>query len=252
MINQPQIEWFPAVPGLTPPMPADSSALGQIPAAALQYCEALRSASGFGWYLFPALDLRLRWNGSKILIEETGTWIPIQDHQQTSFNNSWSECAGRQLQRPPPRLASELFIPGILQIWSGYFCRTSQDWSLLIRPIPNTCVNTDFMTYEGIVETDWHAPAPVFINVRLIATDHDIIISRTSPLFAVQLVHRSSYSQHSIHTKIASPPSATEPSAWDSTVKNGIRDTLRGISLHRPSQIGRYASMVRKRRAYAT
>ena len=46
------VEFFCMSPQVIPPMRADKSALGGIPAAAHQYCEALRMASGFGWYVF--------------------------------------------------------------------------------------------------------------------------------------------------------------------------------------------------------
>src|SRR5882672_5799107 len=38
------------------PMRADRSALGVLPTAAFQYCEAISIASAFGWYVFPPID----------------------------------------------------------------------------------------------------------------------------------------------------------------------------------------------------
>ena len=45
------------IPGARPPQRADRSAAGTLPTRAFRYCEAATSASGFGWWLFPPMDL---------------------------------------------------------------------------------------------------------------------------------------------------------------------------------------------------
>ena len=45
----PTITFYRAIPESFEPMRADRAALGVIPTAAFQYCEALTSASAFGW-----------------------------------------------------------------------------------------------------------------------------------------------------------------------------------------------------------
>ena len=49
------VTFYRAIPQSVEPMRADRSALGVIPTAAFQYCEALTSASAFGWYVFPPM-----------------------------------------------------------------------------------------------------------------------------------------------------------------------------------------------------
>jgi len=68
------VKFFRIVSAATPPMRADAAALGTLPAAAYQYCEAVRSASAFGWYVFPPEDIRLRWDGSEVLFFDEGEW----------------------------------------------------------------------------------------------------------------------------------------------------------------------------------
>src|SRR5437016_6504113 len=56
----PIVTFYRAIPESFEPMRADRSALGVIPTAAFQYCEALTSASAFGWYLFSPMTFYLR------------------------------------------------------------------------------------------------------------------------------------------------------------------------------------------------
>jgi len=51
-LNGPFVEFFQLVPTSNVPRRADKSVGGVIPARALRYCEAITSASAFGWYVF--------------------------------------------------------------------------------------------------------------------------------------------------------------------------------------------------------
>ena len=63
----PAVTFYTAIPGSRAPMRADPSVLGTLPARGFQYCEALRVASSFGWYVFPPIDFTLQWDGSQII-----------------------------------------------------------------------------------------------------------------------------------------------------------------------------------------
>jgi hypothetical protein len=67
-----------------PPMRADKSAMGTLPVRAVRYCEALTSATAFGWWLFPPIDLELLWDGSDIFwrCDEAPEWMPLQTAAQ--------------------------------------------------------------------------------------------------------------------------------------------------------------------------
>src|ERR671934_152775 len=51
----PVVTFYGAVPGIRAPIRADASGLGTLPSRGFQYCEALRTASSFGWYVFPPI-----------------------------------------------------------------------------------------------------------------------------------------------------------------------------------------------------
>src|ERR1700689_3896520 len=61
------------------PMRADRSACGTLPMRAVRYCEALTSATAFGWWLFPPVDLELLWDGTEIFwrCDEAPDWMPL-------------------------------------------------------------------------------------------------------------------------------------------------------------------------------
>src|SRR3712207_8325252 len=59
------VQVFRATPAAILPMPADRTALGTLPFSAVQYCEALCSASAFGRYAFPAADLRVQYRSEE-------------------------------------------------------------------------------------------------------------------------------------------------------------------------------------------
>jgi len=48
------------------PRPANRSADGMLPTRGYRYCEALASASAFGWYIYPPMNFSLVWNGVEI------------------------------------------------------------------------------------------------------------------------------------------------------------------------------------------
>ena len=62
----PLITFYRAIPECRAPIRADTSVLGTLPSRGFQYCEALRSASSFGWYVFPPIDFTLQWDGSQV------------------------------------------------------------------------------------------------------------------------------------------------------------------------------------------
>jgi hypothetical protein len=225
------------------PMPADRSALGGIPAAAHQYCEALRSASGFGWYIFPAADIALRWDGAEVLTLVGEEWQPLTSLVSADFAEHWDQhCPEDLADRPIPYLSS-LFVPGVVQIWSGLLVSTAPGWSVHIRPLANVPHSQAYASYEGIVEADWFKPLPLFINIRLLATERPIVIAKNRPLFVVQPLRRECYGDAGSQMKVV-PDVAELGDAFDWA---GLRSTIRSVSSERPHDFGRYGAEVRKR-----
>src|SRR5258707_12608863 len=85
--------------GLTPDAPgrrgADRSADGMLPTEAYRYCEALASASAFGWYIYPPLNFSLIWDGTEIAWTYEGAdgWYPLRGAQFPGFRQLFEEVA---------------------------------------------------------------------------------------------------------------------------------------------------------------
>jgi hypothetical protein len=177
------------------PLRGDKSALGTLPAAAFQYCEPVRLASSYGWYIFPPVDIRLKWNGAEVFYA-----IDDQDFAQLTsialndeFVEAWDADAPEHLKGAWPPFMTAVSAPGVVQIWSGLLVSSAENWSLMIGPLSNIWQTRQFQCFEGIVETDTFKPCPLFINIKLIPTDQEILIPRNRPLFQVRPVHRSAY-----------------------------------------------------------
>jgi Family of unknown function (DUF6065) len=239
------VKFHQIMPSAIPPMRADKSALGSMPAAAYQYCEALRAASSFGWYLFPPKNIELRWNGAQTMVRTDGTWRVLSNLVDPETAEVWQSHAPLELKSKVPPYLSQSFVPGVIQIWTGLVVQTAPDWSVLVRPLANVMSPHSFECFEGIIETDWFKPVPLFINLRLVATDQIISIVKAQPLFQLQPVQRAAYTtalENSEVHAINDPVQRLSDEEWA-----GLGSTLRSISPARPPDIGRYGAEVRKR-----
>lgn len=227
------------------PMRADKSALGGMPAAAYQYCEALRTASGFGWYVFPPRDISLRWDGAQTYVQIDEEWTPLTSLVDAELAEAWPTMAPGGARDLIPPYLSQLFVPGIVQVWTGLVVQTAPNWSVLVRPVANVTPSRAFHCFEGVIETDWFRPAPLFINVRLLAVDQLIRIPRVQPLFQVQPIPRDAYRVAAEQAEVQSCEMGI--ARLDAQEWEGFRSTLRSISPERPHDIGRYGAEVRRR-----
>jgi hypothetical protein len=227
-----------------PPLRGDRAALGTLPAAAFQYCEPVRAASSFGWYIFPPIDARLRWDGAEIFYASEGEWCKLTSiHLTDDFVEHWDANAPGDLKGYWPPFMTALPQSGLVQIWSGLLVSTAANWSLLIGPIPNLVQTRQFSCFEGLVETDTFRPLPLFINLRLQSTDQEILIPRDKPLFFVRPIRRECYSEAVLTPVVRDGvDSMTEPD-WV-----GYRGTIRKVDTP-PEEYnpGRYAAAHRKR-----
>jgi hypothetical protein len=250
--DTPIVSFHKIAPGAVSPMHADKSALGSMPAAAHQYCEALRVASSYGWYIFAPRDIRLRWDGSEVFHDQDGEgdWRPLSSVVDPEMADYWDDHCPEDMQGSAPPYLSALFVPGIVQIWSGLLVSTAPDWSVLARPPANLAHSRAYSCFEGMVEADWFKPVPLFVNIRLHAVDTAIEIRRTRPLFQLQPVHRAAYTaamsgfvEHvGLHARETGHDDGMSAADWD-----GLRNTVRSISPTRPHDVGRYGTEVRKR-----
>lgn len=228
------------------PMRADRSALGTIPAAALQYCEAITSASAFGWYAFPPIDFHVQWDGTGFIWthDDGASWSPLRSTFLPGFDDQFDRNVPANLKGLAPPFLTSLPQPGVLQIWSGVLIRTRPGWSALIRPPANIARSRDYEPYEGIIETDrWFYP--LFINVRIIAADRPIFFDRHKPLLQVQPLKRETYDDEALRT-------ATFADGFEAMDDADWSDYLASIGPRANNPMlapGRYAKDVRKRQS---
>jgi hypothetical protein len=240
-VAEPLVTFYRAIPESFAPMRADRGALGVIPTAAFQYCEAVTSASAFGWYVFAPVTFYLQWDGTDVIWmpEDSETWYPLATEHFPNFAEYFDQAAPAGVKGYAPPFLSRAFFPGVVQIWSGLFVKSAPGWSLLVRPPVNLPRSQSYECYEGIIETDrWFGP--LFINIRLTATDRPIEINHKKPLFQVQPLIRQTYADSSF--KVVDKLADLSEAEW-----NGYRETVVEPNRGHYRPVGRYAASVRRR-----
>jgi Family of unknown function (DUF6065) len=239
---------FTAAPS---PLRGDRSALGTLPVAAYQYCEPVRVASSFGWYIFPPIDIQLIWNGVDLYHMVENEWRELKSvHLTDEFVEYWDANAPADLKGHWPPFMTRGFVPGTIQIWSGLLVSTVRDWSVVIGPPPNLLQTRHFSCFEGVVETDRFKPFPLFINLKLHVTDREILIPRDRPLFFVRPVLRKCYSESALRHAEYEGLTANDDGfgAMTEDEWSGYRRTVRKIDApvqeYKP---GQYGAQQRKR-----
>jgi hypothetical protein len=240
----PAVTFYGAIPGCRAPVRADPSVLGTLPTRGFQYCEALRAASSFGWYVFPPIDFTLQWDGSQVIWTYSGAkaWYPLTSAQFPGYRTVFDRVAPARLRGFSPPFLSAAPEPGGIQVWTGFFIESAENWSVLVRPPANLPRNLAFDLYEGIVETDrWFGP--LFTNLRLIKTDVPIHFSTETPLVQVQPLHRSAYAEDvSKKFAVIDDPRAFPAEAWERYEQTIVKPNVE------PRPAGAYAAAARRRR----
>ncbi len=164
----PIVTFFRLIEEARLPQRADRAAWGTLPMRAARYCDAVTSASAFGWYLFPPLDFALMWDGSEIFWSygDHEDFMPLEAAQFPDFSRRFDEAAPEAAKGCSPPFLTALPEAGVVQLWSGMIARTAPGWSLLVRSLANVPHNAGFALSEGIIESDrWFGP--LFTNLRL-------------------------------------------------------------------------------------
>lgn len=239
------VNFYCAVPDCRPPMRADPSVLGTLPSRGFQYCEALRAASAFGWYVFPPIDFTLRWDGSQILWTYRGAraWYPLTVAQFPGYSRTFDRVAPARLRGCAPPFLTAVPEPGIVQLWTGLFVESAENWSVLIRPPANLPRSLAYDLYEGIIETDrWFGP--LFTNLRLVKTDVPIHFSTEMPLVQVQPLPRDVYAEETGNGfTVFGDPAGFPEHAW-----SRYEETIVKPNLDPARPVAAYATAARRRR----
>lgn len=252
-----QTEAYPA-PGTSPlvrfhrvieqarlPRRADRAAGGTLPARAAKFCDAITTASAFGWYIFAPMEFSLLWDGADIYWTYGGcdSWLLLDAAQFPHFSSAFDAAAPCDLAGCAPPFLTALPEPGHVQIWTGLFARTAPDWSLLLRPVANFPQSGGLVAYEGIVETDrWFGP--LFTNVRLTRTHTPVRISPEIPLIQAQPLPRDVYTDTTLGRMI----STTGLHAFTNVEWDGYRRSIVMPNACPDRPLGGYATDARRRR----
>lgn len=227
------------------PQRADRSAGGLLPTRAFRYCEAVTSASAFGYYIFPPISFSLYWDGEQVAWSYEGAedWYALRSAQFPDFSAQFDQFAPEGVKGYAPPFLATLPEPGVVQVWSGLLARTRPGWSLLLRPPANLPRAGGYDLFEGIVESDrWFGP--LFTNVRLTRTNAPVAFDAEFPLFQAQPLHRSVYSDDRLNAFECTPgPECLSGEDWDDYRATVVKD---GDPARTP--LGHNAAEVRKRR----
>jgi hypothetical protein len=217
-LNGPLVEFFQMVPNARPPCRADKAVGGVIPARALRYCEAITSASAFGWYVFLPVAFKVVWDGHDMLWTYDGAdeWLPLTRDavQYPGFSELFDQIAPPNARSFSPPFLTPSIQPGGLQIWTGCIAKTAPGWSLLVRGVANLSRNPIYQMLEGIIETDnWFGP--LFDNIRILKTDTPVEFRSDVPFLQVQPVRKDFYSDKFLQNFAVKELGQLSPENWE-------------------------------------
>ena len=249
MSNTRVVEFFRLIERARPPKRAERSAAGYLPGRAMRYCDALTSATGYGYWIFPPLDIRLLWDGEQIFWSygEDETWLPLTatDSGAVQFPDyaaAFDAQAPEYLRGYSPPFLTALPELGGVQMWTGLLAKTQPGWSLSVRPPVNLPATPNVVAWEGIIETDlWFGP--LFTNFRITRTDTPVFIRSHAPFLQVQPVPQLAYREESLSSFACLEASDVSEADWE---------RLGQVLLPSSNPVlrqGEYAVLVRKRRA---
>ncbi len=244
-VASPRVTFYRMIEQTRLPERADRFAAGTLPMRAARYCDAVTSATGFGWYLFPPMDLSLMWDGSEVFwsYADMPEWMPLESAQFPGQSDRFDSAAPAAAQGCSPPFLTALLEPGVVQLWSGLFARSHPGWSLLVRPPANLPAGGGFSIYEGIIETDrWFGP--LFTNLRLTRSHTPIRLRADYPIAQIQPLPRAAYDDTTLdQVGVVASLDGFGAAEWQDYITTIVDPNLQG---ERPP--GTYAVAARKRR----
>nr|WP_294506199.1 DUF6065 family protein [uncultured Rhodopila sp.] len=243
---EPIVRFHQILPVGRPPIRADRAAMGTLPMRAVRYCEAVTSATAFGWWVFSPIDQEFLWDGTAIFwrCADVPDWVPLQPSVQfPDYAAAFDREAPEAMQGCAPPFLTALPEPGCLQIWTGLIAQTAPGWHLLERSMPNLPPAGAIGIFEGIIETDrWFGP--LFVNLRFTRSHTPVKIRHDYPLAQVSPVLRECYSNETLDRIVVDTGlSSLSEEDWDGYYATIVEPNARP---NRP--FGGYATAVRKRR----
>jgi hypothetical protein len=244
------VEFFRLLPDGRPPKRADRSAAGYLPGNGMRYCDALTSATGNGYCLFPPMDFRLLWDGEQIFwsFGPDESWLPLSGSdsgavQFPDYAEAFDRAVPEAFRGYSPPFLTALPEAGGVQMWTGLLAKTRPGWSLAVRSPVNLPPAPGTSTWEGIIETDvWFGP--LFTNFRLTKTDMTVHLRSQVPFVQVQPVPQLAYREEVLSDFACLDVSDLTPEEWNALGEVVLPHPDPDLSVRQ----GLYAVTVRKRR----
>lgn len=215
----------------------------------MRYCDALTTATGYGYWLFPPLDMSLLWDGEKVFwtVDSADDWYDVTDTESGAVQfpdlaKHFDTAVPHEFRGYSPPFLTALPELGGIQIWTGFFARTAPSWSLSVKSPANLPGIPGLVAWEGIVETDvWFGP--LFNNFRITKTNVPVRLRSSVPFIQVQPVPQIAYRDETLADFAVTDIGALEAADWAK-----LGHVLLPNADHEARQ-GLYAVTVRKRRA---
>ena len=226
------------------PQRADKSALGSLPTNGFRYCEPVRAANGFGWYIFLPFDLHLQWTGFEFnwSIDSGEHWYTLADGvQYPYFAEKFDTIAPEGVRGYAPPFLKRTGEHDTLQIWTGCLVKTRAGLSSYIRSPVNLNSNRNYTILEGVVETDWWF-GPLFVNIKFHVSNEIVILRANHPFIHIQPFCRTL--QQEFHNS-SDHDSVGLPSLCEQDWQN-YHDTV-VVRMKTRTSLGDYARQSRKR-----
>ena len=248
-IRDPLVEFIKLIPDGRDPKLADRSGAGSLPGRAMRYCDALTTATGFGYWLFPPIDLQLMWDGDQIFwsFGNAAAWLPLSGApsgaaQFPGFAAAFDEAAPADMQGYSPPFLTALPELGAVQIWTGLLARSRPGWSLNVRMPVNLPGIPGLTAWEGIVESD-HWFGPLFNNFRITKTDFPVRLRSHIPFLQIQPIPQLAYQESLLNNPVIRQSQDMTQDDWDSLAQVILPNEVKEAGQ------GSYAVRISKRRA---
>ena len=241
------VDFVKLLPEGRPPKRADRSAAGYLPGRAMRYCEAITSATGYGYWAFPPIDIQLLWDGEEIFWSygNAAAWLPLSGTasgaaQFPGFEAEFDGLAPSELAGYAPPFLTALTEPGAVQIWTGLVARTQPGWSLMVRPPMNLPGIAGLTGWEGVVETD-HWFGPLFGIFRITRTDFPVRLRAHIPFMQFQPIPQIAYRDDMLNSMECRNAEDMTADDWQQLGSVLVPDAP-------DANLGSYAVQTRKRR----